>query len=64
MLSHFRNGRALRKAMFIGKSALKQIIVALKEGLHVPFSITYFVEHFDVSRGEMMATSEKSADTS
>ena len=61
--SHFSNGFALWKRVFIGTTKSARIIV-LKEGLHVPLSVTYFVEHFNVSRSEMMASSEKPADTS
>ena len=61
--SHFSNGFALWKGVFIGTTKGARII-ALKEGLHVPLSVTYFVEYFNVSRSEMMASSEESADAS
>ena len=63
--SQFSNGCALWKGVCTRKtkSGLKRI-VAFKEGLHVPFLITYFVEYFNVCRSEMMASSEECADTS
>ena len=43
-----------------GTSApVNRIITVLKESYHVLFSITYFVKHFNISRTEIISSSEK-----
>ena len=50
---------------YVSKGALNRIMITvLKESWPVLFLINYFVKHFNVSRSEVMASSEKPAVTS
>ena len=50
--------------MLFAKGTVNRILTALKVSKHVRFLITYFVEHFNVSRSEISASSEKPTVTS